>query len=402
VYALGVADLLFAVIDVASGWPHAGVVVAARGLLASVLLGSAAALGRARGARVARLVVVAGGVSAAACLAVVAWGAGGARGPYLPFLPLLPIVLFIAAPDVPLAIGLCGAVAAVPGLSMLLADSAPAASLALWSAAFASGTGYGLVGAILHVRVRRREAAVLAELARSETRRERAERLALAGRLAGGVAHGVNSPLAAVLANVRFAEEALARGRAGADANSDADADAREALADARAGLERIRRLMLDLGALSRNASGDRAAFHVHALVAEARRIAEVRGVRIEALDLAAGLPAVRVPRAAMAQVLAGVLVSAAEAGREHGEPVPLRIAARQLLDHLVVEVVPLAAEPRPDPRALEADPLVLLAREHLEGSGGALEVFAGEGGAGMRLFLPIGADAAPVPASTA
>ncbi len=358
-YALGVADLLFTVIDVASGWPHAGVVVATRGLLASVLLGSAAALGRVRDARLARLLVIAAAVAAAACLAVIAWGAGGARGPYLPFLPLLPIVLFIAAPDVPWAIALCGTVVTIPGLALLIANGAPAASLALWCAAFASGTGYGLVGALLHVRVRQREAAALAELALSEARRERVERLALAGRLAAGVAHGVNNPLASVLANVRCAEEALARGRG--------DADAREALADARHGLERIRRLMIDLATLTRDARDDGAPFDFELLVEEARRLAEVRGVTVESLDLARGLPPVRGP-------LDG--------------------------ERLLLEVEPLAPAQRSDPRALEVDPLVLLAREHLEGSGGALEVFAGAGGPGMRLYLPIGEDEASAPIS--
>ncbi|MFL5299027.1 MAG: hypothetical protein ACJ79R_01625, partial [Anaeromyxobacteraceae bacterium] len=241
VYALGAANLLFLALDVASAWPHAAAVLLGRTVLGSALVGSALGLGRARTVGGARAIVTAGGVASAACLALVAWGSGGAHGPYVPLLPVLPMVLFIAAPDVPLAIAACGAVVPGPGMAMIAAAGAERAALALWAAAFASGTGYGVAGAVLHQRVRRREARALAELAVSEARRARAERLALAGRLAAGVAHGVNNPLASVLANVRYAEEAVARAAL--------DGDVGEALADARGGLERIRRLMLDLAA---------------------------------------------------------------------------------------------------------------------------------------------------------
>jgi signal transduction histidine kinase len=386
VYALGVADLAFTVIDVASGWPHAGAVLVARGLLASVLLGAAAALGRAREAQRARAIVVAAGALSAACLDVIAWGAGGMAGPYVALLPLLPIILFIAAPDVPRAILACGAVVALPGLAMVVASRPATAALALWTAAFASGTGYGLVGALLHVRVRRREAAAVRELAVSEARRARAERLALAGRLAAGVAHGVNNPLSSVLANVRYVEDAHAR--------AGVEPDVAEALHDARHGLERIRRLVLDLAALTLDVREERGPIEIEPLVEEARRIAAVRGVTVEALELARPLPQVRGRRAALAQLVAGVLVSAAEAARgASGAPAPVRVAARRDGERVLLECEPVGPSPPPDLSALEADPLVLLAREHLEGSGGALEVCPGSGGLALRMALPSGED---------
>jgi PAS domain S-box-containing protein len=74
-------------------------------------------------------------------------------------------------------------------------------------------------------------------------------RLAAAGTLAGGVAHGINNPLSAVLANVRFAGEALARLAAGeADPARRAEAEeAREALADAAQGVARVREVVAQL-----------------------------------------------------------------------------------------------------------------------------------------------------------
>jgi signal transduction histidine kinase len=387
VYALGAVNVLFLAIDVASAWPHAAAVVLGRAVLGTVLFGSAMALGRVRTARAARAVMTLGGAAAAACLGVVAWGAGGAQGPYLALLPILPMILFIAAPDVPLALGACGAVVAVPGMAMLVAAGAEGPTLALWAAAFASGTGYGVTGAALHERARRREAQAVAALAVSEERRARAERLALAGRLAAGVVHGVNNPLASVLANVRYAEDALAR--------ASGDRDVAEALADARHGLERIRRLMVDLAALTRDVPAECGPLDLVSVIAEARRLAEVRGVTLERLQLAPGLPPVRGRRQVLVQIVAGVLVSAAEAARgEGGAPSPVGIAARLEGSGVVVSVEALAA-PRTDRGAFGEDLLVLLARERLEDAGGALETFAGAGGPGLRLLLPAATDIA-------
>jgi signal transduction histidine kinase len=387
VYALAAANLLFLALDVASAWPHAAAVLIGRAVLGSALLGSAVGLGRARTAGGARAVVTAGGVASAACLALVAWGSGGAHGPYVPLLPVLPMILFIAAPDVPLAIAACGAVVAGPGLAMLAATGARGAALALWGAAFASGTGYGVAGAVLHLRVRRREAGALAELAVSEGRRARAERLALAGRLAAGVAHGVNNPLASVLANVRYAEEAVARAAL--------EGDVREALADARGGLERIRRLMLDLAAITADAPEQAGPLDVVSVVTEARRLAEVRGVVLERLHIAPGLPKVRSRRQALVHIVTGAVVGTAEAARgEGGAPAPVGIVAVAGEGGVVVTVEAFSAA-RPDRGALGDDLLVLLARERLEAAGGALQTFEGRRGPGLRLVLPAAAPGA-------
>jgi hypothetical protein len=384
VYALGAANVLFLALDLAAAWPDPAAVVVGRAVLGSALLGSALGLGRARTAGGARAIVTAGGVTSAACLALVAWGAGGARGPYLALLPVLPMVLFIAAPDAPLAIAACGAVVAGPGLAMVAAAGGRGPGLALWGAAFASGTGYGVAGAVLHQRVRRREARAVAELAVSEARRARAERLALAGRLAAGVAHGVNNPLASVLANVRYAEEAVARAAL--------DADVGEALADARGGLERIRRLVLDLAAITRDAPEQAGPLEVVSIVTEARRIAEVRGVVLERLQIAPGLPPVRARRQALVQIVAGAVVGTAEAARgEGGAPAPVGVVGVAGEGGVVLTIEAFSAG-RPDRGALGEDLLVLLARERLEASGGSLQTFEGPRGPGLRLVLPAAA----------
>ncbi len=69
------------------------------------------------------------------------------------------------------------------------------------------------------------------------------DRMASIGTLAAGVAHEINNPLTFVLANVSHASELLAQGSI---------APAIEALADAREGAERVRRIVGDLKAFSR------------------------------------------------------------------------------------------------------------------------------------------------------
>lgn len=71
------------------------------------------------------------------------------------------------------------------------------------------------------------------------------ERMACVGRLAGGVAHEMNNPLAYVNSNVAFVTEELKDPSFGADA--DRVADARDALADALGGVDRVVRIVRDL-----------------------------------------------------------------------------------------------------------------------------------------------------------
>jgi signal transduction histidine kinase len=391
-YALAATNLLFLALDVASDWPRPEAVILSRALLGAALAGGAFALGRARTAAAARRAAVAGGVASALALGGVAWGAGGGQGFYLPLLPLTPLILFIAVPDVPAAVVASGAAAAVAGLGMLLAEGASPARLGLWSLAFASATGYALVGATFHRRTRARELAARQELAESERRRAAAERLALSGRLAAGVAHGVNNPLSAALTGVAYAQRALAPG-----GHEPADVTAvRHVLDESRGALERIRRLVLELSALATEADEEPEPVGVAQLLGEASRVAAVRGVVVHGAELSPGLPPVRARRLRLSQVLAGVLVSVAEGA--HGatwSPVAVRVSAQDAGGRVALRL----EGARGARAALESDLLVVLAREQLERDGAWLDVAEGPDGVHLTVWLPSAAAGAPAAA---
>jgi PAS domain S-box-containing protein len=133
------------------------------------------------------------------------------------------------------------------------------------------------------------------------------DRLASMGTLAQGVAHEINNPLAAVLANLSFCSAALDRGAA-------PDAEFRDALSDAWAGAEMVRRTVRDLKVFSRPEEEVVRPVDVRATLESALRMAwtEVRHrARVEKrLDL---VPAVVANQARLAQVFLNLIVNAAQ-----------------------------------------------------------------------------------------
>jgi len=383
VLALGLTNIAFLSIDLATAWPGRGVLLAGRVALTVVLLATPALIARAAAPRRARAVAGAAGALAAICFGAVAYGSGGLRGPYLGLMPLLPMIYLIGIPDAPIAVLVTGLISAALGLSLAVQGGARGSALALWLAAFASGTGYATTGAALHLRARRRDAQAQRELARGEQRRKQAERLALVGRLAAGLAHEVNNPLAVVSANVSFLSGALGRAGLGADP------DLRDALAETRASVDRLRRIVIDVSALARETPEERASFDLAPVLAEAAQLASVRGIPV-ALAVPEGLPPVLARRHRLVEIVAGVLVSAAEADGRADAPgqAPLRVSAWAERDRVAVAIGDL----RPGTRLPLDDLLVVLARERLAECGGVLDADAPRGGPG-RLVLRVPAD---------
>ncbi len=125
-------------------------------------------------------------------------------------------------------------------------------------------TALAVVGAVAFRRVwlsklraQHSRALALEQLADSQRRRAQAERLALVGRLAAGVAHEINNPISYVKANVlSVRDEALSL-------------DARQALEEALQGIDRMGQIVSDMRGLARDGQEPPAVFSADEVLGE-------------------------------------------------------------------------------------------------------------------------------------
>lgn len=245
----------------------------------------------------------------------------------------------------------------------------------------------------------RRQSAVEA-LALSQARAFQAERLAQVGRLAAGVAHEVNNPLAYIQSNLRFVQQECAA--PGADA-----AELAEALQETMAGVERIRQIVQDLTAYARSteAPAEVGPCPLPGVIQESVRLASVRLKRMAlAVEVPAEVPAVRADPRRLGQVLLNLLLNSADALEEARVQGP-RVALRVLPEATRVRVVLEDNGPGIAPENLgrlftpffttkapgKGTGLGLaLSRQYVEGFGGQLHAEnRPEGGARFTVELP-------------
>ncbi|MGC3998297.1 MAG: ATP-binding protein [Anaeromyxobacter sp.] len=242
-----------------------------------------------------------------------------------------------------------------------------------------------------------------------QDRLELSSRLASVGTLAAGVAHEINNPLTFVDANLRWALEQL---EGGAPASPEA---LRGALRDALDGAVRVREIVQTMRRLARPIAGGRGTADVSAEISQAADIAR-RQVEARArlrLDVGSELPAVRVSRHELGQVLVNLLVNAAQALPEgHATEHEVRVTARREGEGLLLEVadtgpgippevLPHVFDPFFTTKQVDAGTGLGLAICHriVEAGGGTITVTSEPGcGATFRIRLP----AAPAPASPA
>jgi len=185
VFVVGILNVVFLGLDLATPWPRGGLVLGGRIVLTILLLGVPVALGRPMPPRRVRRLVRLLAVGVVACFGALVFGTGGAAGPLFAFLGVLPIVLTIAVPDDLVAVVLAGVCAAALGLGGAAVQGMAPAELAFWGAAFACSTLYAAMGTVLHLRMRRRETQARRVLALRDRERARSEeeREALSSRL---------------------------------------------------------------------------------------------------------------------------------------------------------------------------------------------------------------------------
>ncbi len=151
-----------------------------------------------------------------------------------------------------------------------------------------------------------------------------ADRLAQVGTLAAGVAHEINNPLGAVLANLTFAQDAAA-----GDGTISPE-QMREALDEARIAAERVREIVRDLTMLARFEEGPAGCADLSKVIESTLRIAgnEIRHRARLTTELAT-VPRVRGSEARLGQVLLNLAVNAMHAIPEGRQDAEIRVVTR-------------------------------------------------------------------------
>lgn len=153
---------------------------------------------------------------------------------------------------------------------------------------------------------------------RSSKRWSSAERMASLGRLAAGVAHEINNPLAYVLGSVELLERGLheiAALHPEAARTAEILNDAQAALANAKDGVERIRSIVKDLTTFSRGVPESRHLVQVEAVLESTLSLAwnELRH-RARVVKDFAGVPEVWGDEGRLAQVFLNLILNASRA----------------------------------------------------------------------------------------
>lgn len=161
------------------------------------------------------------------------------------------------------------------------------------------------------------------------------DRMASVGMLAAGVAHEINNPLAAVIANLDLMNEVVTEG-----AVLRAD-DVRELLDDARVAADRVRQIVRDLKIFSRHEDGGDGIVDIRHVLESTARMAwnEIRH-RARLVKEFADTPPVRGSESRLGQVFLNLLVNAAQAIPEGAaQRNTIRISTRGSDSNVIIEV---------------------------------------------------------------
>jgi two-component system cell cycle sensor histidine kinase/response regulator CckA len=180
------------------------------------------------------------------------------------------------------------------------------------------------------------------------------DRMASVGTLAAGVAHEINNPLAAVIANLDYMAESLRHMIGGDSAEASPTRstawvleEIKTPLDDARDAAERVRFIVRDLKMFSRSPSDEpTGAVDVKAIMESSLRMAwnEIRH-RARLVKNYGAVPGVRANEARLGQVFLNLVINAAQALQEgHAERNEIRVSTRLDGDRVIIEVADTGA----------------------------------------------------------
>lgn len=237
---------------------------------------------------------------------------GGVSAPLFASLSVLPIAALVFTQDDIRAVVQALAASIVSVVVLLLMERAPLVLHLRWLS-FTFGLGaIAVYGALMYRRRRESELRgdrarldALEQLAKSQRQHAESERLVIIGKLAAGVAHEVNNPLAFVKSNLNFLREEL---------KTD-DPDIKGALDDVKTGVDRIERIVHDLRSFARADADLCELVFMDEVINEALRISSLRWKNLARAEASVeeALQA-SVPRGRLVQVLVNLVVNAADA----------------------------------------------------------------------------------------
>lgn len=159
--------------------------------------------------------------------------------------------------------------------------------------------------------------------AQEELAMARADRMAVLGQLAAGVAHEVNNPLSYVLGNLVFLRDELRE-------VAEPDEEWTDALTDAIDGAERVKQIVGELKTYSRVDEPQTKLINVAGVLESALRLADAQlSHRCEVTRQLDEVPQVLGDEVRLGQVFVNLLVNAAHAMPEEGGTIDVRVAQR-------------------------------------------------------------------------
>ncbi len=257
-------------------------------------------------------------IVASVALAIFIFDTGGSKSLAFQGTMALPLAVALMSRETPAGAVCAGALIACFSGWLLIHDGATALEAGVMATLALSAGCLGAYSTVMYqqvvedeLRAEREQRRALEELSMIHRQGAEAERLAAVGRLAAGVAHEINNPLAYVTANVTFVAKAVVDHQLNLKAP-----ELDDVLAETAEGLLRIQHIVGDLTDLARPATRAHDSCDPAASIETAVRIASLRAKGIAAIKVeTAPLPGpLAMNGARLVQVLVNLLLNAVDA----------------------------------------------------------------------------------------